>query len=402
MMGSSCPPPPVFRKEFDLDEVPEDAVLYASALGIADVQVNGYPVSWFTPFRPGWSDYRKRVYHATWDAQRMTRLRPGHNVITATLADGWYAGYLSWGRRRNRYDGETKLLLQLEMTIGGKTRVVGTDATWRVTTDGPLREADMLMGETFDARKQEVLFGRDADFSSWPQAVASAPPRIAVQPYPGEPVETFLRLACPVASSEPKPGCYIFDMGQNMVGVAALSNIREPAGTRVRLRHAEVLNDDGTLYTEALRGARARPTPTLPARRRWRWNRRRSAPQFTFHGFRYVEVTGVSSCPALEDVKATVLHTAMPRAGDIATSSIMLNRLHQNILWGQRGNYLEVPTDCPQRRRAARVDGRRAGVHADGRVQLRCGVVLHEMDDRPVRRAEQRGMVPRRRAVRGP
>jgi len=344
--GGKClllPPARYLRKEFEASGKPRRAVLYVSALGVCDVYINGTRVS-DDVFTPGWTDYRKRVPYRAYDVTDL--VRSGVSVLGAVLADGWYAGHVAWGNIRERYGAVPKFLAQLEIeTDDAGVQVVTTDGTWKAQT-APMLEADHLMGETYDARREEPGWCEpgysDADWANvvvrplthGPVLTAHAAP--PVRPTQELPVQTV---------TSPADGVYVFDLGQNMVGWVRL-RVSGPRGHRVTLRFGEVLNPDGTVYTENLRGARATDTYILRGEGVEVW-----APRFTFHGFRYVELTGWPSQepPPPDAITGVVLHTDLPLTGEFECSDPMVNRLFQNVVWGQRGNYLEVPTDCPQR-----------------------------------------------------
>lgn len=346
-------PPPYFVKDITLNKPVRQAMLYATAHGMFEIEINNQKAG-DEFFRPGWSDYRFRVYYNTYDITDL--LHEGMNSITAILADGWYTGYIGWGHRRNHYEGENKLRAQIHITYqDGTTEVVGTDSTWNVLADTPIREADFLHGELHDAR----LEGRR---TVWRNAVLSAKQThdsIQLDAYPGYSVKAIRELPAKKIS-EPSPGIYIYDIGQNMVGFVRLK-VEGPAGTVVRLRFAERLNEDGTLYTTNLRSARVLDTYILNGNGVELWQ-----PRFTFHGFRYVEVTGYPGHPPLDAVTGVVLHTELPEAGSFTSSNLMVNQLVHNIDWGMRGNYLELPTDCPQR-------DERMGWMGDAQVFMRTG-----------------------------
>jgi len=356
--GLVLSPPILFRKIFSVESLPETAVVFVSALGIYSLSINGRRVG-EDFFTPGWSDYFERIYYNTYDVA--PHLKKGENAIGVILADGWHSGYVGWGRIRNRYKEGARMLVQLHLDYRhGSSEIIGTDESWKMTREGPWREADLLMGETYDARREKRGWDTaNFDDSSWEKAALSPPLKIKVEAYPGEPVRAQEEIK-PVSLSEPKPGMYNFDLGQNMVGVARLKALG-PKGTTSRLRFAEILNEDGTLYTEALRGARATDTYIKRTDEEEIW-----MPRFTFHGFRYVEVTGLPSRPDHETITGIVLHSAMERAGEFSTSNLLVNRLYQNIVWGQKGNYLEVPTDCPQR-------DERLGWTGDAQIFIRTG-----------------------------
>ncbi len=336
------------RRRFVLptDKPVARARIYVTARGIHELRVNGRRVSQ-DYFRPGWTDYRKRLQYQTYDLT--DALKPGENVIAAVLGDGWYRGRLMHRVKPPYYGRHTRLLAQLEVQLGdGSVECITTDEQWR-TSEGPIRRSDFYNGEDYDARRE--MPGWDApgfDDAQW-QTVACEPlDNTTITAQVGPPVRRMRELA-PKTVNEPQPGVFIFDLGQNMVGLARL-RVTGPAGHTVQLHFAEMLQQDGTLYTEALRSAKATDTYTL----RGDPKGETYEPSFTFHGFRYIEITNwpgadQSARPPLDAVTGVVLHTAAPEAGHFATDNELLNQLQSNIVWGQRGNYLEVPTDCPQR-----------------------------------------------------
>lgn len=334
------PPPPYFRKPFGVAKRVARATVYASALGLYELRLNGRRVS-EDRFTPGWTDYARRVYYQTYDVT--DRIREGENVLGAILADGWYSGYIGWGRKRDHYGDKPRVLAQLELEFEDGTRdVVATDRTWRAATGG-IREADFLMGEAFDARLEPG--GWDApgfDDASWFPADEGDAGEAALQAHPGVPVRAFAELA-PKSVSEPAPGRFVFDLGQNFAGVARLKVAASP-GTRIVLRFAERLNPDGTIYTTNLRGARATDTYISRGAGEEVWE-----PRFTFHGFQYVEVTGLPGKPEPGTIAGVALGSDTRVAGSFECSDEVANRLYRNICWTQRANFIEVPTDCPQR-----------------------------------------------------
>ncbi|MFI1206974.1 alpha-L-rhamnosidase [Streptomyces sp. NPDC020802] len=316
------------------------ARLYATALGLYEAHLNGRRVG-RDQFAPGWTDYRERVQYQTYDVT--TLLRPGANAIGAYVAPGWYAGNVGMFGP-HQYGEHPALLAQLEVDYADGTSERVTSGThWRAAP-GPIVSADLLSGETYDARKETSGWTSPGfDDRAWPGVRAAgdaAPPLIVAQP--DGPVRVAEEL--PVKRvTEPEPGVFVFDLGQNMVGSVRL-RVSGDAGTTVRLRHAEVLNPDGTLYTANLRTAAATDTYVLKGSGEETYE-----PRFTFHGFRYVEVTGFPGTPSAGAVTGRVMHTSAPFTLDFETDVPMLNKLHSNITWGQRGNFLSVPTDTPAR-----------------------------------------------------
>ncbi|WP_073946366.1 alpha-L-rhamnosidase [Streptomyces kebangsaanensis] len=315
------------------------ARLYATALGLYEAQLNGRRVG-EDRLAPGWTDYRKRVQYQTYDVTEL--LSPGRNALGVTLAAGWYAGGIAW-LGPHQYGERPALLAQLEVTYAdGSTQKVVSGPDWRAST-GPVTNADLMAGEDYDARL-ETDGWTSAGFDDGTWAGAETVDEVTATVVAQVDGATRLGRTLPARKlTEPKPGVFVYDLGQNMVGTVRLT-VSGKAGTTVRLRHAEVLNPDGTLYTANLRTARATDTYVLKGEGKETYE-----PGFTFHGFRYVEVTGWPGKPPLSAVEGRVLHTSAPFTMDFETDLPMLNQLHSNITWGQRGNFVSVPTDTPAR-----------------------------------------------------
>ena len=336
------PPPSYLRGTFKVDQPVKRATLYATALGIFDVHLNGRRVA-DDYFNPGWTDYSKRVYARAFDVT--DQVHPGENAVGAILADGWYSGYVGFGKLRDHYGKKPRFraLLHLELA-DGSTKDVVTSSKWQAAI-GPIHEADFLMGEVHDARQARAWRGWDAsgfDDSRWKPVDVGAELNPVIQWHPAPPVTPFAELK-PRAIAEPKPGVYVFDMGQNFAGVVRLKLSGEP-GQVITLRYAERLNPDGTMYTTNLREARVTDTYICGGESEETWS-----PRFTFHGFQYVEVTGLKSPPTAGTITGLALSSDTPVAGQFACSDPMLNQLHSNIYWTQRANFIDIPTDCPQR-----------------------------------------------------
>ncbi len=334
------PPPSYLRKGFSVDKSVKRAMVYGSALGLYELHINGKRVG-EDYFTPGWTDYPTRVYYQSYDVTKL--LKRGSNTIVAILADGWYAGYVGFGGKRENYGSKPRLLAQLEVeyTDGGK-EVISTDESWKAAY-GPLVEADFLMGETYDSRKEIPGWSKlDFNDSAWNSVAVTEKVSSKVQAFPGVPAKKIMEIK-PKKCTEPKKGMYVFDMGQNFAGWARLK-VNGKAGTKVVMRFAEMLNPDGTIYTENLRVARCTDTYILKGKGREVWE-----PRFTFHGFRYVEVTGYPGRPGINDITGIVVHSDTPQVGSFECSNPMVNQLYSNIVWSQRSNFIEVPTDCPQR-----------------------------------------------------
>lgn len=334
------PPTTLLRKEFVARKPIASAMLYVTALGNCEPRLNGELVS-DEYFTPGWTDYAKRVYYRCYDVSHL--IHSGENALGAVLADGWFSGYIGWGRNRNHYGDQPRLRMQLNLTYqDGTSNTIGTSGDWRASP-GPTREADFLMGEVFDARLKQTGWDKPgfAD-ENWQRVDVGSQVDPVVQSHPGPAVVAIAEFA-PVSITEPRPGIHVCDLGQNFAGIVRLQVNGQP-GQRIQLRFAEKLNPDGTLYTTNLRGARAMDTYICAGNGREVWQ-----PRFTFHGFQYVEITGLTEPPDQETVTGIALSSNTPRTGWFECSDPMLNQLHSNIYWTQRANFIDVPTDCPQR-----------------------------------------------------
>ena len=319
----------------------KSARLYATALGTYELHLNGERVG-DSVMAPGWTDYRERVLYQTYDVT--TLVRSGANVIEALIAPGWYSTSLEWLQQPNNY-GDTPPALRAQLRIeyaDGKVEWVGTDASWKADTSF-IVHSELYDGETQDLREQYRTFNRTGDGAAAGKPVEIIHPKeikIEAQAFPPIGIDQALSV---VKMTEPKPGIFIYDFGQNMAGVEKLV-VSGAAGTDVQVRVGEALNPDGTLYTENLRTAKATDhfilsglaTDVL-------------VPHFTFHGFRYIEITGVKNASDVHGVFAQVLHTDFNVTAKLQTGNAMVNKLWSNILWGQRSNFVGLPTDCPQR-----------------------------------------------------
>jgi alpha-L-rhamnosidase len=340
----TSPPVPYLRREFAVADKPiARARLYATALGLYEFSLNGTVVGDLV-FAPGWTDYHHRLQYHTYDVAAL--LRPGTNCAGALLGDGWYCGHVGWNDRQH-YGDRPRFCAQLEIDYADGTRdTLTTDGSWRTTT-GPILSADMLQGETYDARLELGPWDQPGyDDSAWQPVVRFAPPAVPLVAPCGPPVRRlheFAPVGPPVAHGHGRHRRLTFDLGQNLVGRVRL-RVEAPAGTTLVLRHAEMLQPDGTIYTENLRSARCTDVYTCRGGGVETWE-----PRFTFHGFRYVELAGLPGEPRPDAVTGIVLHSDTPATGRFQCSDPLLNQLQHNIDWGQRGNFLEVPTDCPQR-----------------------------------------------------
>jgi alpha-L-rhamnosidase len=334
-------PAPYLRRAFTVDQPVASARLYVTALGLYEARLNGRRVGdgFLTP---GWTDYSRRIAYQAYDVTRL--LAEGENVLGAILADGWYAGFYGFDAKRAgaHYGTAPELLAQLVLRLadGSEQRIV-TDGQWESST-GAIRHADLLMGERHDlplepsgwdmpgfgARDWRPVRCRDRD----------ATPLVAD---PGPPI-TVTQEITPRSIATDDHGRHIVDFGQNLTGWLRIT-VDGPSGAHVRIRHGEVLAADGSLYTDNLRTARATDEFTTAG------GPEVLEPRFTLHGFRYAEITAYPGDIGQADLTARVVHSDTAATGAFESSLPWLDQLFRNIDWGQRGNFISVPTDCPQR-----------------------------------------------------
>lgn len=329
---------PYLRRSFEARGEIVKARLYSTALGVYELSLNGQRVG-DAHLAPGWTDYRKRVRYQAYDVTPL--VVKGKNVLGAIVGPGWFCGRAGLFHAREYYGTSPALLAQLEITYkDGRVERVCSDAMWK-RHDGPMLAADIMDGDAYHAaREVEGWCSPTLDDASW-TSVTTREENRHLQAEVDRPVRVLQRLAAK-SLTEPSRGHFVFDLGQNMVGVVRLRT-RAKAGTVVTIRHAEMLNPDGTIYTQNLRGAAATDIyVSKGGEREWQ-------PAFTFHGFRYVELTGLDAPPTQSDVEGVVLGSDLEPVGTFTCSDSRLNQLQSNIVWGLRGNYLSIPTDCPQR-----------------------------------------------------
>ncbi|WP_306322103.1 MULTISPECIES: alpha-L-rhamnosidase [unclassified Streptomyces] len=328
------------RRDFELTAPVSHARLYITAHGLYEAEINGVRVGDDT-LSPGWTVYGERLRTHTYDVTG--HLTQGANTIGSWLADGWYRGRIGFhGGHRDLYGTDQSLIAQLEVVhTDGSTTVVATDRTWRAAV-GPILFTGLYEGEAFDARLHDPTWSTPGhDTTGWsPVAVRTRDPRTFVAPRTA-PVRCTQEVS-PVSITRTGEGRYLLDFGQNLVGRLRVT-ADGPRDTAITLRHAEVLQD-GELATRPLRGAAATDVLTLAGDGPFTWE-----PRFTLHGFRYAEVDGWHGELTPGDVTARVHHTDMRRTGWFECSDDMINRLHENVVWSMRGNFVDIPTDCPQR-----------------------------------------------------
>lgn len=336
-------PLPLLRDVFNVRKPVRSARLYASARGIYQLSLNGHKVG-DQFLAPGWTDYPRRIQSQTYDVTIL--LQPGANALGAALADGWYRGKVGLGWH-GVYGDTLALIARLKIVYADDSvEWFDTGPHWNCA-DGPWLRADLQDGETYDARREPVGWDTpEFDASSWTPVTLVEGDASLLVPQPDEPVRvTGIRTA--TARTQPVPGEYVYDMGQNMVGVARLL-LKGHAGQTVRIRYAEELyrrgDRIGRLYTENFRTAKVTDFYTFAQDGTVTYQ-----PTFTQHGFRYVELTGLDQAPEPADVQGVVLGSDLANIGDLRLSNPMLNQLVRNIRWGQRGNFVSIPTDTPAR-----------------------------------------------------
>ena len=333
-------PAALLRREFIVDRPVVQARLYATAQGVYDAEINGTTVGDLV-LAPGWSSYDHRLRYQTYDVTAL--VTEGANALGVHLADGRFRGYLGFGGKRAVYGDHTAAWVQLEIEHpdGTRTTVTGDDR-W-CSTLGPLTRPDLYNGETLDAAREiDGWSNAGFDDAGWSAVtVDTLDPAVLVAP-PGPPVRRTGTVAAQQISTAPS-GTTLVDFGQNLVGRIRFRIPAAPAGTVITVRHAEVL-EHGELGVRPLRRARQTDSIVLDGGGAREWE-----PRFTFHGFRYAEIDGWPGDLGTDDLEAVVLHTDMAPTGTFSCSDPDVTRLHENVLWGMRGNFLDVPTDCPQR-----------------------------------------------------
>ncbi len=338
--GPLLQPASYLRKALAISNTVQSARLYVTALGSYRMFLNGNRVG-ADVMTPDFTDYRKRVLYQTYDVTNL--MVKGGNVLSALLGDGWYGSGLTWVGM-HFFSPPDRFLAQLELNYAdGTHETIVTDQSWKASAS-PIVKSDIYGGEVYDARLEQPGWETSGfDDSKWKPAVVADAPSIAISAQVDSPVRVVATVnpqhVTPIAN-----GKYIFDMGQNMVGWATLK-VKGVSGTKVRLRFAEILSPDGTIYTENLRNADATDVYILRG-----GDEEAFAPHFTFHGFRYVEVTGYPGTPTLDAIRGDVVSSLGGEpVAKLTTSSDLVNKMWSIGIWGQRGNFLSIPTDCPQR-----------------------------------------------------
>ena len=338
-------PATMVRREFDLKCGVKRALVSVTGLGVYEMSINGRRVG-DQVLAPEWTCYGKRIQYQTFDVTDL--LLEGKNAICAQMGGGWWTGLpvpMVVLPKLNRVQFCLLARLDIELVDGSKNPIV-TDSSWLATDEGPIRKAGIYFGEIYDATREMPGWDQPgfAD-SGWRTAEELAHPdgseNAALVAQRNEPIRVVRELE-PLNVTEPRPGVYVFDLGQNMVGWFRLM-AETPAGANIILRFAELVNDDGTIYTANLRNAAQIYEYTS------RGGSASVEPHFTYFGFRYVEVSGLDSRPGCDALRGLVIHSAAPDAGQFTCSNELVNGIMHCVEWVQRGHLYSVPTDCPQR-----------------------------------------------------
>lgn len=330
----------LMKKEFSIDKEVASARLYITGLGNYVTYINGQRVG-NDLLTPGWTDYRQKAQYQVYDVTEL--LKKGENAVGAILGNMWWSSGLGWQGGSTYSNGPLRLKGQLNLVFtDGTSETITTDTSWRFT-DSPVVYNHIYHGETYDARLEIPdwsIAGSTA--GNWSKVVVLDTFHLKLVAQQDPPIRVSEQIS-PVGITEPKKGIYVFDFGQNMVGWVRLY-VQAPAGTVIEMRFAELLHDDGTVAQENLRQAKATDRYICKGQGTETWE-----PMFTYHGFRYVQVTGLKDKPTKETLTGIVFHSSAPFRGKFECSDTLLNRIWKNITWGQRGNMMSVPTDCPQR-----------------------------------------------------
>ncbi len=344
------------RKEFSLnDKEVQKATFYISGLGFYEAYINGNHIG-EQVFSPTPTDYTKTVKYNTFDVT--SQLEKGKNALGVVLGNGRYFSMRIPGVR---HFGFPKLIAQLEVDYtDGSRQTIISDESWKITADGPILVNNEFDGEEYDARKEMPGWNKPGfSDTAWLTAEAVDAPGGKLEAQLNRNMKVMETIR-PVTIKEVKPGMFILDMGQNMVGWLRMKVKGQP-GNEVQLRFAELIKDDGTLYMDNLRGALVTDKYILKSEYAETWE-----PSFTYHGFRYAEITGFPGTPTIGDFEGLVVYDEMDVTGHFETSDATLNQIYKNAYWGIRGNYRGMPTDCPQRdERMGWLGDRAVGSHGE-------------------------------------
>jgi len=330
-------------RDFSLRSPVARARLYVTALGLYEAYLNGKPVS-HDCFTPGWTDYFKRVQYQAYDVTE--RLQRGDNTLALHLGEGWYNGRIArhWRNNNPTYGDTNMLRCELHLTLAdGSTQTIVSDRRFQyINRDGAIRASDIYDGEIYEAwRDTSWMLPNGCRDSAVPcKEFSNSTPIVW---HSGARVRRIMELK-PVTIAKQASGAYLVDFGQNLTGREKIRLTDARQGATIVIKHGEMLNPDGALYLENLRTALATTVYSCGTR-----NEEIYEPHFTFFGFRYLEINGWPGALRKSHISAVVLSSDLERTGEFSSSHPLLNQLYSNVIWGQRGNFLDVPTDCPQR-----------------------------------------------------
>src|SRR5450432_88660 len=335
----------LFRKNFSAGKQIISATAFVTAHGMYEAFINGARIG-DAFLTPGWTSYHKRLQYQVYDISAL--LRKGDNVIGVNIGSGWYRTPLAWGNNRNLYGKKLGLLLQMEINYGDGTReIISSDGSWKTSDEGPIRSSEIYNGEIYDARMEKEGWNKTGyNDAGWKNVVEKDYPDTNLIATYNEPIRMHENLKAIRVFKTPK-GELVIDFGQNLVGWETIS-LEGKAADTITVDHAEVLDKEGNFYNNNLRASKSRNMYVLKGGKEW------LSPHFTFHGFRYIRLKGYSDDIRIGDlseikISATTLYSDMAPTGQFSCSNPLLNQLQHNIQWGQKGNFLDVPTDCPQR-----------------------------------------------------
>lgn len=337
----SLPASPLFRKELNVSKTVHSATIYISAKGLYEAHLNGKKIGDHY-FAPGWTSYKNHIQYQVYDVTES--LNKGANAIGVVLGNGWYKGRIGFTNQNEFYGDTRAFILQLDINYTDGTRqVVTSDNSWK-TTNGPIVSADIYDGETYDARLEIPGWDKVGlrESTSWKpvRTLEKGPEKLIGMSGPAvSKHEEFKALKI----FKTPAGETVVDFGQNLVGWVMLK-AKGPVGTKITISHAEVLDKAGNFYTSNLRSAKQQNTYILKGSTAQTFE-----PHFSFQGFRYAKVEGYPGELKPEDLTAVAVYSDMKTTGKFTSSNPLLNQLQHNIQWGQKGNFVDVPTDCPQR-----------------------------------------------------
>ncbi len=330
----------LFRRQFNLSKKIKSASVYVTAHGMYELQLNGKRVG-DAYLAPGWTSYNKRLQYQMYDVTAM--INKGGNAVGAMVGNGWYRGYLAWENNKDVYGKKLGFLFQLEIVYGdGSKETIISDENWKSST-GPIKTVEIYHGETYDARDEKTGWANagynDAAWIGVTLPKATYDNLVVAENEPVKKHETFKAIKLITTPAGEK----VLDFGQNLVGWVMVKATGK-AGDKITIKHAEVLDKQGNFYTENLRAAKATATYILKG-----GGEENFEPHFTFFGFRYIKIEDYPGEINPDNFTAVALYSDMQPTGTFTSSNALINQLQHNIQWGQRGNFLDVPTDCPQR-----------------------------------------------------